>query len=158
IVPACGHRLERFVMRRNYQETVFITYYDLRELNFIAKTFSDLHRLLHKPRYIDVYRQPSTYMLNNFTGNNISNGKCLAHRESALSGHEECREEGISCSGAISRLNRLCRPQNLFTTESSKGTICVQGDDRINISLSELGLTASKGTPGSRPTSTAACS
>jgi len=76
--------------------------------------------------------------LNDFTRNNISDGERLAYREALLFRHEESREESISSSGGIYRFNLLCRQQKLFITESSKGSICVQGNNRINGSLSEF--------------------
>jgi hypothetical protein len=44
---------------------------------------------------------------NNFTGNDISNGERLVYREPLPSGHEERREEIISCAGGIYRFNLL---------------------------------------------------
>jgi hypothetical protein len=83
-------------------------HHDPSESKSIVKTFSDLHRFLHKLRHIKAHRQPSTFVLNNLTRNNISDGECLAYREPLLSRHEKRCKKLISCSGAIYRFNLPC--------------------------------------------------
>jgi len=43
--------------------------------NLFVETASELHRFRHKPSQIKVFRQPSTLILHNFTGNNIAHSK-----------------------------------------------------------------------------------
>ena len=76
--------------------------------------------------------------MNNFTGNNISDGERLGDRETLLFRHKERSEESISSSCGIYRFNLPGRRQKLFITELSKGTICVQGNNRIDGSLSKF--------------------
>jgi hypothetical protein len=71
----------------------------------MAQAFSELNCFLHKHWHINVDWQLGTVILNNLTGNNISDSQRLPYGETLHPRHEEGSQKIIPCARGIDCFN-----------------------------------------------------